>query len=182
MKKVTLSKFLFGITLNVILILCSCSQPEWKKRGFESEAKFYEFNKKNYFDSLDLNLPSKYAKNAIIGKYSGQFSILSIDINGIMKQEYPVTGFDPTYYLIDMQNPELWNSIYGHGLKIKTNYKYKEENDSYSFEYHTKDISYAYPVLGYVYYSDGSKTKDGDGYLAEKDLFEYFKNKGFKVK
>lgn len=174
--------FLVGTLLSTVLILSSCSQPEWKKKGFESEAKFYEFNRKNYFDSLALNLPSMFDNNAIVGKFTGQFSILSIDINGIMKMEYPVTGFTPNYCIIDMEHPELWNSAYGHGLKIKTNYKYSEKNDTYSFEYHTNSLSFAYPVLGYVYYSDGSKTKDGDGYLAEKDLFEYFKNKGFRVK
>jgi hypothetical protein len=166
-----------------LILFFSCKQPEWKQKGFDSELSYKEFIKNNYFDSLDKALPNAFSANSLIGKYYCQYKILSIDINGIMKMEFPASGYSPKYYIIDLNNPELWNSLYGHGLRIKTNFRYNEENDTYSFEYHTND-DFAYPVVGYVYYSDGSRTNpnDGDGYIAQIDLFNYFVKKGFRIK
>jgi|LakMenEpi03Aug12_release.lakeMendotaPanAssembly.Ray.scaffolds.fasta_scaffold204122_2 hypothetical protein len=184
-------KTLFLASMSVLLMLaCNQSnQPEWRKKGFDTEVSYLYFlqeKKDNYFDSLEKVLPSVFASSGIIGKYLGHYKNLIINQKGIMRIEYPVTNRTPTYVPINLNKPRLWESLYGHGLEIMTNYKYDEENDRYKFEYHENDISSAYPIIGYEYYSDGSFTspEHAEGYITEKggaDLLSFFSNKGFKT-
>jgi len=180
-------KTLFLASMSFLLML-SCTQPEWKKKGFETEESYLKYlkdEKDNYFDSLEKVLPSDFASSSVIGKYVGHYQIITINEKGIMRIEHPVTNFSPEYVPINLNKPKLFETLYGRGLEIVSNYKYKEEDDRYKFEYHENDASFAYPIMGYTYYSDGSKTDpgDGEGYIIEggADLFTFFTKKGFKT-
>jgi hypothetical protein len=192
------SKYINLITIIIILtiIVSSCSQPDWKKKGFASENAFYKFNKEKYFDSLNNSLPILFLTDSIVGKYRGNYSILSIDKNGIMKQEFPNTIYDtsypPNYFIIDMKHPELTETTYGewnarvreigYKLRIKVKDKFQEEYDyTYEFQYHSNNDNRTNPVIGCIYFLNGTKKSEGEGYIAELSLFEYFKKQGFRI-
>lgn len=171
-----------------VFLMLACTQPEWKKKGFETEVAYLYYlqeEKDNYFDSLEKALPSDFASSGVIGKYVGHYQIITINEKGIMRIEHPVTNFRPEYVPINLNKPKLFETLYGRGLEIISNYRYKEEDDRYKFEYHENDGNYAYPIIGYAYYSDGSKTApgDGEGFIIESgaDLFSFFSSKGFKT-
>jgi hypothetical protein len=176
----------FIIIFSSLLFILGCtgSEPEWKRKGFLTENQYEDFLAETHYDSIKSNLLKEFLPNQLIGKYTSQYKNISIDINGVIKIEYPVTNAHSDLMKVDLNHSEIWESLYGHGLKLYTNYnndKYSKFNESISFEYHEDDAALPY-ILGYHYFRDGSKSEDGYWISDGKDLCSYLLKNGHRMK
>jgi hypothetical protein len=180
----TSQSFIIIFSSLLFILGCSGSEPEWKRKGFLTEHQYEDFLANTAYDSIKSNLPVEFLPNQIIGKYTSQYQVLSVDINGIVKSEARLTNASPEFLKVDLNHSEIWESLYGHGLKLYTNYnkdKYSRFNESLSFEYHEDDVALPY-ILGYRYFKDGSKDEEAYWISDGKDLCSYLLKNGHKMK